>query len=53
MWRKDGEPIWQDARLQADHEHDYRHDINDARRWIAALADRLEVDPQFGFWPPG
>jgi uncharacterized protein (DUF2126 family) len=42
-WRRDGEPIWTDDRLIADEAVDYRHDANDARRFIEHLAGVLGV----------
>jgi uncharacterized protein (DUF2126 family)/transglutaminase-like putative cysteine protease len=43
-WRRDGDPIWRDDRLIADETIDHGHGEPDARRFIAALAERLRVD---------
>jgi len=42
-WRKDGEPIWQEERLLADVSRDYGFGIDQAKTFIEALADRLQV----------
>src|ERR1700683_3754390 len=43
-WRKDGIPIWEDARLIAADGKDYGYTIDDARRFLEALTRRLQVD---------
>ena len=45
-WRKDGQPIWHDPKLLADDRTNYSHETSDARTFVAALAERLEV-PDF------
>ena len=45
-WRKDGQPIWHDARLLADDRTNYGYGDGEARMFIAALAGRLGV-PDF------
>ncbi|NQD92642.1 transglutaminase family protein [Pseudomonas sp. CrR25] len=42
-WRKDGEPLWQDAALYADEQRDYGADQASAARFLAVLAERLGV----------
>jgi uncharacterized protein (DUF2126 family)/transglutaminase-like putative cysteine protease len=42
-WRKDGKPIWHDSRLLADPMAPGIHTVTDARRFAAALAQRLGV----------
>jgi uncharacterized protein (DUF2126 family) len=45
-WRRDGEPIWQDKALFAAHEApDPALGPDQSRRFIARLAERLQVDP--------
>ena len=46
-WRKDGVPIWEDPTLLADDNRDYKYNASDARRFLEALASRLEVDDSF------
>jgi uncharacterized protein (DUF2126 family) len=43
-WRKDGVPIWEDARLIAVDDKDYGYTSEDARRFLEALTRRLQVD---------
>jgi uncharacterized protein (DUF2126 family)/transglutaminase-like putative cysteine protease len=43
-WRRDGAPIWKDDCLIADETVDYGYGDEDAKRFIAALADTLSVD---------
>jgi uncharacterized protein (DUF2126 family) len=43
-WRKDGVAIWEDARLIAKDEKDYGHTSSDARKFLDALARRLQVN---------
>ena len=40
-WRRDGVPVWNDVALIADEARDYGHGIDDAKRFIAALAENL------------
>jgi uncharacterized protein (DUF2126 family)/transglutaminase-like putative cysteine protease len=49
-WRKDGEPIWQNACLQADENTSGKLTSYDARVFILALAERLGVNPAH-VWP--
>ena len=44
-WRTDGQPIWNNPELFADPAVNYGHTVEDAQRWTAALAERLDVDP--------
>src|SRR3954452_15038927 len=46
-WRKDGEPIWTEPRLIGDNEVAYGFVADDARRFVAALAEALGVDSAF------
>ena len=43
-WRPDGEAIWHDDRLIADETVDHGHRDAEAKRFITALAERLDVD---------
>jgi uncharacterized protein (DUF2126 family) len=43
FWRKDGRPIWRDARWEADAQHDYGYDLDEAGRFVTALGERLGV----------
>ncbi|MBU1331405.1 MAG: transglutaminase family protein [Gammaproteobacteria bacterium] len=45
FWRRDGQPVWQDARLYADEQRDYGVDAALAARFLEILARRLGVDP--------
>ena len=42
-WRRDGEPIWQDAALIADERRDYGYTARDAERFIRKLTGHLGV----------
>ncbi|MEX2208644.1 MAG: transglutaminase family protein [Myxococcota bacterium] len=44
-WRKDGEPVWEDATLFADSRVGYEFGDVEAQRFIASLAKRLDLDP--------
>ncbi len=46
-WRKDGVAIWEDQSLIIDDNKTYRQNASDARRFLEALAQRLEVDDAF------
>jgi uncharacterized protein (DUF2126 family) len=46
-WRRDGEPVWEDASLFADARDTHSFGEADAQRFLLALAKRLEVDPGF------
>jgi uncharacterized protein (DUF2126 family)/transglutaminase-like putative cysteine protease len=43
-WRRDGDPLWNDASLIADERHDYGHGSPDALRFVQRLTQALEVD---------
>jgi uncharacterized protein (DUF2126 family) len=43
-WRRDGIPIWENARLIAEDDKDYRYTTEDARKFLEALSRRLQVD---------
>lgn len=43
-WRKDGEPLWRDPRWLARVDTDYGFSTDDAERFIARLADVLNLD---------
>ena len=43
-WRPDGEAIWRDDRLIADETVDHGHRDAEAKRFITALAERLDVN---------
>jgi uncharacterized protein (DUF2126 family)/transglutaminase-like putative cysteine protease len=44
-WRPDGEPVWRDASLFASEGETGSADADDAARFAALLAERLQVDP--------
>jgi uncharacterized protein (DUF2126 family)/transglutaminase-like putative cysteine protease len=44
-WRRDHEPMWRDLALLADADTDDDATTQDASRFCAALAERLQVDP--------
>jgi uncharacterized protein (DUF2126 family) len=46
-WRQDGVPLWEDEALIADETVDYGYTTAEAHRFIAALAERLGVEPGF------
>lgn len=43
IWRKDGQPLWQDVELIANERTNYGFDFDDAQHFATALADRLNV----------
>ena len=49
FWRKDGQPIWLDPARYADESQDYAVTAEDGARLLAAVAQRLELDPQHIF----
>ena len=49
FWRRDGEPVWRDAGLIADENHDYGVTAETAQKFLQALAGRLGVDPRHVF----
>ncbi|MES2956636.1 MAG: transglutaminase family protein [Pseudomonadota bacterium] len=46
-WRADGQPCWNDPTLFADEREPQRHTAADAGRFLAALTDKLGLDPKF------
>ncbi len=46
-WRRDGEPVWRDLALLASDEDQGAADVESARRFCAALAERLQVSPGY------
>jgi uncharacterized protein (DUF2126 family) len=44
-WRKDGQPIWANAKLLADESLDYDISADTARRFLAMVAARLDLTP--------
>jgi uncharacterized protein (DUF2126 family)/transglutaminase-like putative cysteine protease len=44
-WRKDGQPIWRDPSLLASDDDTDNATAEDAARFAASLAERLQVDP--------
>ncbi|MFN3193270.1 MAG: DUF2126 domain-containing protein [Aureliella sp.] len=49
LWRKDGEPIWQDDRWLADEGVDYGHTHEDAKRFVFTLARTLGISAKQTF----
>lgn len=47
MWRKDGEPIWQNENLLADLRTAYKYTSDEAGQFIATIVDKLDIDPEF------
>ncbi|MDJ0865019.1 MAG: transglutaminase family protein [Myxococcota bacterium] len=45
--RRDGVPVWRDAKLLAESERDYGFGAADAERFTRRLAERLEIDPDY------
>jgi uncharacterized protein (DUF2126 family)/transglutaminase-like putative cysteine protease len=45
-WRRDGEPVWRDLALLASDDDRGHATAEDARRFCAALAERLQVAPE-------
>jgi uncharacterized protein (DUF2126 family)/transglutaminase-like putative cysteine protease len=46
-WRVDGIPVWRDTTLIADEAVQYGYTADDARRFVAMLATRLALSPDF------
>ncbi|MEM8946971.1 MAG: transglutaminase family protein [Planctomycetota bacterium] len=46
FWRKDGQPLWKNPDLFADHEVHYGHTASDAERFAQTLANCLGVNQQ-------
>ena len=46
-WRVDGKPVWRDRTLIADEAVQYGYTADDARRFVAMLAKRLALSPDF------
>jgi uncharacterized protein (DUF2126 family)/transglutaminase-like putative cysteine protease len=46
IWRKDGEPVWNDPKLLADEKTRYHFNDNHARDFIRRLAEKLGVNPR-------
>ncbi|QDT09535.1 DUF2126 domain-containing protein [Planctomycetes bacterium K23_9] len=49
LWRRDGEPVWQNPALIADEGVDYGHDHTDAKRFTKHLAEELGVNVKCSF----
>jgi uncharacterized protein (DUF2126 family)/transglutaminase-like putative cysteine protease len=49
FWRKDGEPVWDDASLYADESEPGQADAALGQRFLAAVAGRLGLDAQYVF----
>ncbi|MBX3644588.1 MAG: transglutaminase family protein [Rubrivivax sp.] len=46
-WRADGQPCWQDPGLFADERERHHYSDDDARGFIMALTQRLQLDPKY------
>jgi uncharacterized protein (DUF2126 family)/transglutaminase-like putative cysteine protease len=49
FWRKDGEPVWDDARLYADETEPGQADAELGQRFLANVAGRLGLDAKYVF----
>ncbi len=49
FWRRDGQPVWSDPRLQAEEGRDYGVTEESGRRFLAGVAERLGLAPSFVF----
>lgn len=47
IWREDGDTVWENPALIASEDIDHRPDAETARRFTAALAENLGVDPAY------
>ncbi len=47
FWRKDGEPVWRDPALFAGDGGGRGIGLDEARRFAAGLAERLQIDPSY------
>jgi uncharacterized protein (DUF2126 family) len=46
-WRRDGEAVWRDQALLASDDDTGAAKVEDAERFLSALAERLQVSPEF------
>jgi uncharacterized protein (DUF2126 family)/transglutaminase-like putative cysteine protease len=46
-WRRDGEAVWRDQALLASDDDSGAAKVEDAERFLTALAERLQVSPEF------
>jgi uncharacterized protein (DUF2126 family) len=46
-WRRDGEAVWRDPALLASDDDTGAASVKDAERFLSALAERLQVSPEF------
>ncbi|EMI42615.1 DUF2126 domain-containing protein [Rhodopirellula sp. SWK7] len=49
LWRRDGQPIWNDEKWLADEGRDYKHTHEDARRFIRTLSRELNISAKMTF----
>lgn len=49
VWRKDGEPIWQDPSLYADEGREYQFTSEDAAKFVRHLAEELGIHADMSF----
>ena len=49
FWRKDKEPVWQDAKLLADESVNYGANEGTSKTFLSALASRLSLDSRYVF----
>ena len=49
LWRRDGEPIWEDPQWVADEGHDYGHTPDDAKKFVRHLARELNISAKMTF----
>jgi uncharacterized protein (DUF2126 family) len=49
LWRRDGEPVWNDPQWMADEGTDYGHTPEDAKQFIQHLARELNISARMSF----
>ncbi len=49
IWRRDGEPVWQNPQWMADEGRDYGRTVDDAANFVRHLAEQLDVNARMTF----